>query len=162
MEAKYARALRLSLAVVDGVVVAGVVVAGLVTVVVLGVEEVNGVKELLLVPRSEELPLLPLLLDTAVETVLTAPALPNRPPTVPVLLLERVCCSPRRRTSAGPIHSNCVLRSKCAMLYISMQGRRSLCRTSAVVGRQSSNSWSARALGPVYSHIRGYNYKVLP
>ena len=104
MEAKYARALRLLLlAVVEAVVVAGVVVAGVVTAVVLGVEEVNGVNELLPAPRIEELPLL--VLETAVGKVLIAPALPNRPPTVlvlPVLLLEPVCCSTRRRTSAGP------------------------------------------------------------
>ncbi len=103
-EAKYAKALKLSLAVVEGGVVAGVVVDGV--VVVVAVEVVKGLNELVPpLPTSEEPEVLPLPLETAVGTVLIAPALPKRPPTVPVLLLVRVgvlvsWCSTRRRTSA--------------------------------------------------------------
>ena len=108
MDAKYARALRLSFeALVEGVAVAtgtaGVVVVGVVMTVL--VEVVKGAKVLVelraeLDPRLLEVPLV-----TAVGTVPTAPALPNRPPTALLRLLVwelESCCSFRRRVSAQP------------------------------------------------------------
>lgn len=91
MEAKYAKALRLSFeALVEGVVVAtgttGVVVLGVVVAEL--VEEVRGGVKELVEPKLELDPrLLGVPVVTAVGTVPIAPALPNRPPTAVLLLL---------------------------------------------------------------------------